>query len=88
MIFNQTYGGERADSSRAIFQKSDGGYVIAGSTYSFGHGENDFWLIKTNENGVIPEFPSWAPAIFLTVFMATGAVIFKIKLIKSSTFKN
>jgi hypothetical protein len=86
MIFNQTYGGERADSSRAVFQKSDGGYVIAGSTSSFGQGESDFWLMKTDENGVIPEFPSWAPVLFLTVFLATVAAIFKIKLNKSSPF--
>jgi hypothetical protein len=77
MIFNQTYGGERAESSRAVFQKSDGGYVIAGSTFSFGQGENDFWLIKTDENGVIPEFPSWPYALFLSVFLTTIAAIFK-----------
>jgi len=82
MIFNQTYGGEMADSSRAIIQKSDGGYVIAGSTYSLGQGENDFWLIKTNENGVIPEFRLWSSAIFLSVFLTTLAVIFRTKLNK------
>jgi hypothetical protein len=88
MIFNQTYGGERADTSRAVFQKSDGGYVIAGSTFSFGQGEDDFWLIKTDENGAIPEFPSWTPALFLTVFLATIAAIFKIKINKLSPFQH
>ena len=58
VVFNQTYGGEMAETPRAIIE-SDGGYVIAAHTVSFGAGENDFWLIKTDENGVIPEFPSW-----------------------------
>jgi hypothetical protein len=70
MIFDQTYGGELVESGRTIFQKNDGGYIIAGSTSSFGQGENDFWLIKTDENGEIPEFPSWTIlTLFLTVSM-------------------
>ena len=77
MIFNQTYGGEMADSSRAVFQKSDGGYVIAGSTFSFGQGENDFWLIKTDENGIIPEFPSWA---ILPIIVTTSLLVITFKL--------
>jgi hypothetical protein len=71
MIFNQTYGGELADSGRSIFQKSDRGYILAGSTSSFGQGENDFWLIKTNENGLIPEFPSW---MLLPLFLGVSIV--------------
>ncbi len=87
MIFNQTYGGERVDSSRAVFQKSDGGYVIAGSTFSFGQGESDFWLMKTNESGVIPEFPSWTTTLLLTIFLTTVAVILNIKLKKQDSFQ-
>ena len=52
MIFNQTFGGEMADSSRTIFEDSNGGYVIAGSSFSFGQGEDDFWLIKTYASAV------------------------------------
>ena len=65
VVFNQTYGGEMAETTRVIIE-SDGGYVIAAHTASFGEGKNDFWLIKTDENGIIPEFPSW---IILPLFL-------------------
>jgi len=51
MEWNQTYGGADADGSSSLIQTADGGYVLAGSTNSFGAGEDDFWLIKTDEAG-------------------------------------
>ena len=82
VIFNQTYGGEMADTARVIIE-SDGGYVVAGQTASFGSGENDFWLIKTDENGVIPEFSSW---IILPLCISMGFVVFitKKKLLRKN----
>jgi hypothetical protein len=49
--WNQTYGGSRIDIAYSIQQTSDGGYIVAGSTNSFGSGSNDFWLVKTDPNG-------------------------------------
>ena len=51
MQWNKAYGGEDFDSARGIVQTTDGGFVLAGSTYSFGAGENDMWLVKTNSRG-------------------------------------
>ena len=35
----------------SLIQTSDGGYVIAGTTSSFGAGETDVYVIKLDKNG-------------------------------------
>ncbi len=57
-LWNQTYGGTGSDWAEALVQADDGGYAIAGRTASFGAGGYDFWLVKTDPSGAIPEFPS------------------------------
>ncbi len=49
--FNKTFGGSGGDHAYSIQQTSDGGYILAGDTNSFGAGGCDFWLIKTDANG-------------------------------------
>ena len=49
--WNRTYGGTSGDYARALVQTSDGGYALAGYTYSYGAGQEDFWLVKTNSTG-------------------------------------
>ena len=49
--WNQTYGGTDYDTARSVVQTSDGGYVLAGHTNSFGAGGEDFWLVKTDSAG-------------------------------------
>ena len=47
----KTYGGTNADYGKSVEQTSDGGYIIAGWTASFGNGGGDVYLIKTDGNG-------------------------------------
>jgi len=52
MVWNNTYGGVKPDDGDAVIHDDiNGGYVIVGTTYSFGHGSSDIWLIKTDETG-------------------------------------
>lgn len=67
------HGGPRMDVAYSIVATSDGGYAIAGHTDSFGAGDTDFWLVKTDEFGVVPEYSSLlVPALVLT---ATAFII-------------
>ncbi len=49
--FQKTFGGSNNDQGYSVQQTTDGGYIIAGITNSFGHGNYDVYLIKTNADG-------------------------------------
>jgi hypothetical protein len=51
MQWNKTYGGNLADYGIHVLQTKEGGYAIAGMTASFGAGNRDAWLIKTDNSG-------------------------------------
>lgn len=51
--WHQTYGGPARDRARALIQTADGGFALAGDTWSYGAGNNDMWLVKTDANGVM-----------------------------------
>jgi hypothetical protein len=51
ILWKKTYGGMDWDFGNSIEQTSDGGYIICGSTYSYGKGDEDYYLIKTDATG-------------------------------------
>ncbi len=51
ITFERTYGGADSDRGYAVQQTQDGGYIITGSTWSYGAGEEDVYLIKTDSLG-------------------------------------
>lgn len=51
VMWTKTYGGSSSDYGYSVKQTVDGGFVIAGYTNSFGAGQFDLYVIKTDING-------------------------------------
>lgn len=49
--WTKTIGGSDRDQSYNVEQTTDSGFIIVGSTFSFGNGIRDVYLIKTNNQG-------------------------------------
>lgn len=49
--WRKTYGGADQEIGGDFLKTDDGGYVLAGSTESYGSGGYDFWLVKTSSDG-------------------------------------
>ena len=50
-VWTRTFGGISFDEGQCMIQTTDSGYIVAGSTYSFGVGANDIYLVKTDASG-------------------------------------
>ena len=51
--WQKAYGGASNDLAYSIKQTEDGGYIVAGETYSFGAGDYDCWILKLSSTGTI-----------------------------------
>ncbi len=54
--WEKTIGGNIGDSATDVIETSDGGYLVVGSSYSYGAGGSDIYLIKLNSMGDV----TWA----------------------------
>ena len=50
-VWTRTFGGESQENPVSAQQTTDGGYIIGGTTLSFGGADSDIYLVKTDENG-------------------------------------
>jgi len=59
LIWQQSYGGTGGDEAISVVPTLDGGYAVAGKSSSNdsditgNHGSSDYWLIKTNDQGIM-----------------------------------
>jgi hypothetical protein len=68
LLWDETFGGSQDDVSNSIIRASDGSYILAGSTFSYGSGGSDVWLIKVAQNSGPPPAPTlFSPADGATV---------------------
>jgi len=51
--WSKTYGGTGNDEGRSVGETSDGGFIITGTTSSFGSGGDEIYTIKTDGAGVV-----------------------------------
>lgn len=65
--WSRTFGGSLSDAAKSVQQTSDGGYIIAGKTSSYGNEDGDVWLIKLGVEGI----PTPAPTVTPTSVTAT-----------------
>lgn len=49
--WTRTFGGSSADGAQAIISTQDGGYILAGYTFSFGSGYANAYLVRTDAGG-------------------------------------
>lgn len=64
--WSSTFGGQGDDGSQSVVQTSDKGYFISGYTNSFGEGDWDFYLIKTDSMGHTATCELATPAVQVT----------------------
>lgn len=61
ILWDKTHGGDEDDALWSLAQVSDGGYIMAGQSFSgatgnkadTSRGNSDYWVVKTDANGVM-----------------------------------
>lgn len=51
VVWNKNYGGDKKDTGKMIQATSDGNFIVAGHSRSFGWLNPDMWLLKLNQAG-------------------------------------
>jgi hypothetical protein len=69
-LWSKTFGGSDIDAAGSVQQTTDGGYIVAGMTFSYGAGQQDVYLVKTDTNGTA----QWEKTFGGSAFDSAGSV--------------
>ena len=70
--WQKTFGGNESDYGHSVQQTTDGGFIIVGDTYSYGNGETDAYMIKTDIAGDTLSYVAGSPDVYLIKTDAYG----------------
>lgn len=51
LLWDRTYGGRGADGANGVLARPDGGFVVAGTTFSAGDANGDAWVVWADATG-------------------------------------
>jgi len=63
LIWAKTYGGKKMDYAKSM-QRVDEGFIITGSTNSYGAGSEDVFLLRVDDKGNVQWFKTYGSAYF------------------------
>ena len=66
--WEKAYGGLLGDNALSVRQTSDGGYIVAGQTQSFGAGSYDIWVLKLASTGAVEWEKAYGGSSFETTY--------------------
>src|SRR5437867_8792086 len=69
--FQLAIGGTASDYASCIIRTTDGGYAVAGGTYSFGAGNDDMYIVKLAAGGTL----QWTRTVGETSFDYANSII-------------
>jgi hypothetical protein len=88
MQWNRTYGGTNSDWASALVATEDGGYALGGSTQSFGAGNLDFWLVKTEADGTVQDGSPDPILIALVAAVIVVIILLAVVLMRRKSRRN
>ncbi len=57
ILWNKKHGGNQDDKAYGVVEAYDGGFIVIGSTDSFGEGYTKLWIVKTDSEGNTVDYP-------------------------------
>ena len=64
ILWTKTYGGPKIELAKFMQKSPEGGFIITGTTNSFGEGSNDAFLMRADDNGKVLWFKTYGTQFY------------------------